>query len=164
MKSISAEVKIDNIKNQLSVDCDKNKHTILIKKIHPDAIIPMKAHSTDSGYDLYSVENVILRPNEWKYISTGIALKPPAGFDFEIRPRSGLAKYFLVHFGTIDPDYRGEIKVLTRNISDTIKKIEKGERIAQLILNKKYESNIEIVNELDKTERGESGFGDSGRF
>jgi dUTP pyrophosphatase len=138
----------------------------LIKKIHPDAIIPMKAHSTDSGYDLYSVENVILRPNEWKYISTGIALKPPAGFDFEIRPRSGLAvKYGITIInspGTIDADYRGEVKIAVINLGKAEYTVNRGDRIAQMVIKKVCQAVIEQADKLNSTKRNSGGFGHTG--
>lgn len=125
-----------------------------------------KAHSTDSGFDLKSVEEFSLEPGEIRLISTGIKLALPKGYEAQVRPKSGLSsKGFMVYLGTVDNEYRGEIKVIAQN--NSIKKIDikDGQKIAQIVFNKL--DNIELLelsNIQEDTERGEGGFGSTGKF
>ena len=125
-----------------------------------------KAHSTDSGFDLKSVEELSLEPGEIKLISTGIRLALPKGYEAQVRPKSGLSsKGFMVYLGTVDNEYRGEVKVIAQN--NSIKKIDikDGQKIAQIVFNKL--DNIELLelsNIQEDTERGEGGFGSTGKF
>ena len=125
-----------------------------------------KAHSTDSGYDLKSVEEFSLEPGEIKLIPTGIKLALPKNYEAQVRPKSGLSsKGFMVYLGTVDNEYRGEIKVIAQN--NSIKKIDikDGQKIAQIVFNKL--DNIELLELSDiqeDTERGDGGFGSTGKF
>jgi dUTP pyrophosphatase len=139
---------------------------IRIKKLHPDAILPAYAHgpAEDAGLDLRSVERVVLEPGTAQAVPTGLAIELPAGYEAQIRPRSGLGlKHSLtVNFGTIDPGYRGEIRVVMFNLGRAAYTVEKGDRIAQLVV-ARYEAIQWEEAELGESVRGAGGFGSSGR-
>ena len=150
---------------------------IQFKKLHSDAKTPVKAKSGDMCYDLFSCEDVhvIRRYNNitttesyystWALpvkISTGIAIGLPDGFGAKIEGRSGLASKGIFPIGgVIDSDYCGEIKVILVSLSGTFN-INKGDRIAQLKIEKIHNFEWEEVDELLQTERGEAGFGSTG--
>jgi dUTP pyrophosphatase len=139
---------------------------IRIKKLHPDAHLPAYAHGPkeDAGLDLRAVEQVVLRPGGAQAVPTGLAIELPPGYEAQVRPRSGLAlKHSLtVNFGTIDPGYRGEIRVVMFNLGREDYTVEKGDRIAQLVIGQ-YESIQWEEAELGDSARGAGGFGSSGR-
>jgi dUTP pyrophosphatase len=139
---------------------------IRIKKLHPDAALPLYAHSPveDAGLDLCAVESVVLAPGLAQAVPTGIAIELPPGYEAQVRPRSGMAfKHSLtVNFGTIDPGYRGEIRVIMFNLGRADYTIEKGDRIAQLVI-ARYEAVEWVEGELGDSSRGAGGFGSSGR-
>ena len=139
---------------------------IRIKRLHPEAALPVYAHGPmeDAGMDLRAVESVVLSPGVAQGVPTGIAIELPPGYEAQVRPRSGMAlKHSLtVNFGTIDPGYRGEIRVIMFNLGRADYKIEKGDRIAQRVI-AKYESIDWEEGELADSERGAGGFGSSGR-
>jgi dUTP pyrophosphatase len=139
---------------------------IRIKKLSPDAILPSYAHGADedAGLDLRALERVVLRPGAAQAVPTGIAIEIPTGYEAQVRPRSGLAlKHSItVNFGTIDPGYRGEIRVIMFNMGGADYTVEKGDRIAQLIV-ARYESIDWEEGELGGSARGSGGFGSSGR-
>jgi dUTP pyrophosphatase len=139
---------------------------ILIKKLHPEAHPPAYAHGPleDAGLDLRAVERVVLEPGVAQAVATGIAIELPAGCEAQVRPRSGMAlKHSLtVNFGTIDPGYRGEIRVVMFNLGRASYTVEKGDRIAQLVV-ARYEAIEWEEGELGDSARGEGGFGSSGR-
>lgn len=143
---------------------------ILIHKLYSDAFVPKLQTSGSVGYDLYSYcpEKIIIEPQERKFIPTGIRISLPLGYDAEIRPRSGLANNFFIIIpnspGTIDNDYRGEILIGLMNLGKEVFIVEHKMRIAQLVIRKTYHFEIEEVEELDPTERGEGGFGSTGLF
>jgi dUTP pyrophosphatase len=138
-----------------------------IKKLNPEAIIPAYQTKEAAGFDLHSIENVVLKPGERKLIGTGLAFEIEYGYEVQIRPRSGLAfKHGITVLnspGTIDSDYRGEIKVLLINHSDEEFEIKKGDRIAQAVVAPVIQAEIVEVEELSSTERGEGGFGSTGK-
>ena len=109
----------NDIEREVDAMLNENKVTIGFKRLSDDAILPTKAHPTDSGYDLYAAEDVIIEPGETVIVSTGIAVELPAGYEAQVRPRSGItAKTKLrVQLGTIDNAYRGEIGVIVDNIA-----------------------------------------------
>lgn len=119
-----------------------------------------------AGMDLHSTEVVELAPLERKLVSTGVRMAIPPGFEGQVRPRSGLALKKGISMvntpGTIDNDYRGEIKCLLINLSNEPVVLEKGERIAQLVIVPVSQAYLEVVDQLDDTERGEGGFGSTG--
>lgn len=94
--------------------------TIKIKRLHPDAVLPKKAHEGDAGFDLVAVEDVIIEPGETALVPTGIAVEMPDGFELQVRPRSGitLKTNLRVQLGTVDSNYRGEIGVIVDNSFD----------------------------------------------
>jgi dUTP pyrophosphatase len=140
---------------------------IKINKTNPEAKIPKRANPTDAGADLFSLDKHIIQPLERKIISTGITLDIPEGYYGRIAPRSGLAVKNGVDVlaGVVDSSYRGEIKVVLYN-SDKGNTffIEPGDRIAQIIIEKHYNFEfLEVVEELSQTNRGEGGFGSTGK-
>ena len=139
---------------------------IRIKKLHPDASLPAYAHGPeeDAGLDLRAVESVVLMPGVAQGVPTGIAIELPPGYEAQVRPRSGMAlKHSItVNFGTIDPGYRGEIRVVMFNLSHIDYIVEKDDRIAQLIV-ARYEAIEWEEGDLGDSARGVGGFGSSGR-
>src|SRR5271168_536431 len=139
---------------------------IRIKKLHPDATLPNYAHGAaeDAGQDLRALERIVLRPGTAEAVPAGIAIELPPGYEAQVRPRSGLGlKHSItVNFGTIDPGYRGEIRVIMFNLGRADYAIEKGDRIAQLVV-ARYEAIEWEEGELGDSARGAAGFGSSGR-
>lgn len=139
---------------------------LLVEKIDEKAIIPFKAHDGDAGMDLFSVEEITLEPMERKLIHTGIKIQLPKNTEAQIRPRSGLAlKHGITVLntpGTIDEGYRGEIGIILINFSKEEFKIEKGMKIAQMVIKPILDLEVEEVYELTETSRGQGGFGSSG--
>jgi dUTP pyrophosphatase len=139
---------------------------IKIKKIKENAVVPKYAHHGDAGVDLYSTEDYILKPGERTLVSTGIAIAIPPGHEAQVRPKSGLALKHGISIvntpGTVDCEYRGEIGVIVINLGNEDFKIEKGNKIAQMVFNKIEEADFEEVEELDDTTRGDGGFGSTG--
>jgi dUTP pyrophosphatase len=140
---------------------------VKIKKLNPDAIIPTYAREWDAGADLYATESVEIWPGEHRLIGTGIAVEVPVGFVGLIHPRSGLAAKNGVTVlntpGTIDAGYRGELKVILINL-DKYKPftVNKGDRIAQFVLQEVAVSEFVEVEELSDSVRQDGGFGSSG--
>lgn len=141
--------------------------TLKFKKIHPDARIPQYASDGASGMDVSSVENLTLNPLERMLVPTGLTMEIPLGYEIQVRPRSGMAAKFGVTVlntpGTVDSDYRGELKVILYN-SDREKPyvVNKGDRIAQIVLQKIERAYIEEADALGETTRGSGGFGSTG--
>jgi len=136
-----------------------------IKKLTQDAVLPQYKTKQSAGMDLSSTEEAILKPMEIKLIPTGLSLEIENGFEAQVRPRSGLALKGITVLntpGTIDSDYRGEVKVILMNFSKEEFKINKGDRIAQLIIAKVEQAIIKESGELGSTERGSGGFGSTG--
>lgn len=176
-----------------------------IKQLTADAIVPTRANPSDSGLDLYAAEDIVVEPGATAIVKTGIAIALPAGYEAQIRPRSGItAKTKLrVQLGTIDESYRGELGIIVDNIAQdkswvegvlakaffwfkrsdtfhvkTIKtdvtsrefnyypdgtyRICKGNKLAQLVIAPYATPTVEIVDELDATDRGGNGFGSTG--
>lgn len=141
-------------------------------KIINQSIYPLPAYATSgsAGMDLKAniPEPVILKPMERQLIPTGIFIELPAGFEAQIRPRSGLAiKQGITCLnspGTVDADYRGELKVILINLSGTEQAIHPGDRIAQMVVNKIEKVEWQVVSELNQTIRNEGGFGHTGKF
>ena len=140
-------------------------------KIRNTSSHALPAYETESaaGMDLRAniEENISIKPFERKLISTGIFIELPQGFEAQVRPRSGLAlKYGITVLnspGTIDADYRGEIKVLLINLSQKEFLVENGQRIAQMIISKHEKINWEEVEVLTETQRGAGGYGHTGK-
>jgi dUTP pyrophosphatase len=119
-----------------------------------------------AGLDLCSIEEVVLAPMERRAIRTGLRLAIPAGYEGQIRARSGLALRHglaLVNApGTIDADYRGELQILMINLGSDVVQLRQGERLAQLVISPVVQAQIVEVTTLDETERGDGGFGSTG--
>lgn len=143
---------------------------LFIKKVEGAKDLPLPKFMTNgaAGMDLYANvnEEVVIAPGTIKLIGTGIAIAIPNGYEGQIRPRSGLAiknGISLVNTpGTIDSDYRGEINIIMINFGEKPFIINRGDRIAQMIINKIEIPSIIEVNELDNTNRGAGGFGSTG--
>lgn len=131
--------------------------------------LPEYKTALSAGMDLTANinESIELKPLERRLIPTGLFIELPAGYEAQVRPRSGMAlKHGLTCLnspGTIDADYRGEIGVIIANVSNDVYTIEDGERIAQLVIAKHETISWEEVTTLDETERGEGGFGSTGK-
>lgn len=139
---------------------------IKIKRLSATAHIPQKATPDSAGYDLYSDETILLPAKGYIAVSTGISMEMPPNMEAQVRPRSGLAiKHGITVLnspGTIDADYRGEVKVLLINFSDKDFLIEKETRIAQMIFSTVSSTILEEVDNLKETQRGSGGFGSTG--
>lgn len=141
--------------------------TLPIKRLDPTVELPSYAYAGDAGLDLRANEDVVLAPHERRLISTGLAIAIPEGYAGFIQPRSGMALKKGLSMantpGLIDAHYRGELKVLAINLDhETPIVIERGERIAQLVIQKVPVVMLQEVQELDETDRGAGGFGSSG--
>ncbi len=141
---------------------------IKLKKLDKTLNIPKQAHDGDAGYDLISAIDTTILPGERKLIPTGIALQIPDGYGGFVQPRSGLAIKHGISLvntpGLIDSSYRGEIKVIMINLDKSESfSINRGDKIAQLVIQKVADCQFEEVDELSVTERGSSGFGSTGR-
>lgn len=137
-----------------------------VKKLHSDAVIPQYATSGSAGFDISANEEVMIHSGQCKAISTGLAFAIPEGYELQIRPRSGLSlkTYLRVIIGTVDSDYRGEVRIIMENTGDDSKRITKGERIAQGIIAPIQQVVFDEVTELDETDRGAGGFGSTGKL
>jgi dUTP pyrophosphatase len=148
----------------------KNKNfqppAMRFKKLTENAQLPGYATSEAAGMDIRSNAEMVIGAGLYAMVSTGLSVEIPAGYELQVRPRSGLAAKFGVTVlnapGTIDSDYRGEIKVLLVNHGKQPFEIKIGDRIAQLVLARALQGKIEEVVELTATQRGEGGFGSTG--
>lgn len=142
------------------------EQVVRFKKLTPDAVLPSYAHPGDAGMDLTSIEEVELPPGEIRLVKTGLAMALPSGTEAQVRPRSGLAAKHGVTVantpGTIDEGYRGEICVILVNLGKAPFRVEKGMRIAQMVIAPVLRAGVAEVTELSDTERGTGGFGSSG--
>ena len=143
---------------------------ILIKRLSNKVSLPKYETDGSSGMDLSAnVESTVsVPPGKIAIIPTGLALSIPKGYEIQIRPRSGIAAKKHVSVlntpGTIDADYRGEIKVILINHSKELFTVEKGQRIAQLVICPVIQVQLKEVDNLDETKRGEGGFGSTGKY
>ena len=128
--------------------------------------IIQKAHDTDSGYDLKTTRPFKLLPNQVKLIPTSLYLELDKHIEAQVRPKSSIsAKGVIVHFGTVDSDYRGEVKVVMQNLNQHGVEFEAGQKIAQIVFNEKTEVVLEQTNTISNdTDRGIGGFGSTGAF
>ena len=159
---------------------------VRFKKLYENSILPSKAHETDAGFDLYAnsfhtidksgngkitdAGNIFafrLYPGERVLVKCGFSMALPNGYEAQIRPRSGMALKYGIGVvnspGTIDSSWRGECGVILINFSEVCHEIILHERIAQMVINKLPDVEIVEVDSLDETDRGENGFGSSGR-
>ena len=146
-----------------------SKVTVAISRTEGAKAFPLPAYATpaSAGVDLRSVERRVLLPGERALVPTGISIALPLGYEAQVRPRSGLALNHGITLpnspGTIDADYRGEIKVILLNLGDAPFTIEPGDRIAQMIVAPVSQVNWAEADLLDETERSEGGFGSTGK-
>ena len=135
-----------------------------IQKINPEIKIPSYAHSGDAGMDLYAADDVIIKSSERKVVATGMKMEIPAGYVGLIWDKSGLAskKGLKIMGGVIDSTYRGEVGVVIINLGDQEYQVEKNTKIAQMLVQKVENVEIEEVNDLENSSRGDGGFGSSG--
>lgn len=142
--------------------------TVKVSRIRPDAILPWKATSESAGYDLYSClqEDLIIPPSCTVLIPTGIVMEIPAGYEGQIRPRSGMVlkqNFFIPNSpGTIDADYRGEIQIIGSNWGTEDILIAHGQRVAQIVFHQVPHICLQETDSLSDTKRGDGGFGHSG--
>lgn len=134
---------------------------------NPDLPLPERATEHAAGYDVRSAEaDVTLEPGEIRLVGTGLVMELPEGVECQVRPRSGLALRHGVTLpnspGTIDPDYRGELRVIMQNLGAEAVTLARGERIAQLVFARFEAPEIAETSELSETARGEGGFGSTG--
>ena len=138
--------------------------TLQIKQLSPNATLPTRNFQTDAGLDIYASEDTIVTHTHAVIIPTGIAINIPAGYEGTIRPRSGksVKTNLRVVLGTIDAGFNGEIGVIADALDRSSYLVQRGEKIAQLVLTKVELPSLEIVDQFEsKTERGSKGFGSS---
>jgi len=142
--------------------------TVEVKRLPHGAGLPLPAYATDgaAGMDVVSAEDVTLAPGARHAVATGLSMAIPPGYEIQVRPRSGLALKHGISVpntpGTIDSDYRGELKVILINLGPEPFAIARGDRVAQLVLAPVVQATWHEVAELDATARGEGGFGSTG--
>jgi dUTP pyrophosphatase len=141
---------------------------VQLKRLPHGEGLPLPAYATSgaAGMDVVSAEDVTLAPAARHAVATGLSMAIPAGYEIQVRPRSGLALKHGISVpntpGTIDSDYRGELKVILINLGSEPFVIARGDRVAQLVLAPVVQAAWDEVDELDATERGEGGFGSTG--
>lgn len=136
---------------------------IQVKKLHPEATLPERAHSNDAGADLFAIEKVEIMPHSSAKIKTGIAIALPENTAGFIWGKSSIeSKGMKIMAGLIDEGYRGEIIVCVFNLTNETKTIDKGKKIAQLVVKPVYHPAFAETNELSESKRGAGGFGSTG--
>jgi dUTP pyrophosphatase len=135
-----------------------------VVKYDSSAALPRRAHSEDAGWDLSSVENLVIPDGAWSLVDTGLGISVPPGTYGRVAPRSGMSmRGIMVNAGVIDRSYTGRVKVLLHNLSPDPITISKGDRIAQLILERISSSAVLMeVEALEESDRGDGGFGSTG--
>lgn len=142
---------------------------IALKRLPHGEDLPPPAYATEgaAGMDVVAAEDLTLAPGARHAVATGFAMAIPVGYEVQVRPRSGLAlKHGITCLntpGTIDSDYRGEVKVILANLGDAPFEVKRGERIAQLVPAPVQYATLDLVDDLDATTRGSGGFGSTGR-
>lgn len=140
---------------------------IKFKKLSPAAIIPSYTHPGDAGADLVAIDSHILPPLQRLAVPTGLAVEIPQGYEMQVRPKSSLALHHGVTLlnapGTVDAGYRGEIKVILINLGQATFEISPGQRIAQIVIAPVMQAEFAIVETLSDSQRGEGGFGSTGK-
>lgn len=147
-------------------DRDLGAVPLCIKRLRPDVELPSYAHPGDAGLDIRSAEEVILQPGERALLGTGFAMALPEGYAAFVQPRSGLAAKHGISIvntpGLIDCHYRGEVKVILVNLGREPFRVNKGDRIAQMVIQRVERAEVLEVEKLEDTARGERGFGSTG--
>lgn len=136
-------------------------------RLQPDAVLPEYKTEGASGADVSAIETIDIPPGQVRAVNLGFAVSIPAGYEIQVRPRSGLALNHSVTVlnapGTVDSDYRGPMKVILANLGKQTFFVNKGDRIAQLVVNRVYQSDFIEVSSLGETARSTGGFGSTGR-
>ena len=139
---------------------------LAFKRVNPDAVLPSYAHPGDAGMDLRSVDDAVIPPGGRTRVHTGLVVNLPSGYEAQVRPRSGLALKNGVTVlntpGTIDAGYRGEVGVILANFGAEPFAVNKGDRIAQLVVAPVTFAEIVETESVDDTDRGVGGFGSTG--
>lgn len=137
-----------------------------VKRLYADAMVPAYAHPGDAGLDLFAYADLVLEPGASAVVKTGVAIALPPGTEGQVRPRSGLAAKHQISVlntpGTIDEGYRGEVGVILVNFGKAAFHVEKGMKIAQLVVKPVLRVDVRDVENLDETSRGAGGFGSTG--
>lgn len=136
--------------------------SLKIKKLDEDAIVPVRKSKGAAGYDLASPITTVIPPHTIQKIDLKIACAIPEGFCGKIATRSSVNLKQITIEGVVDSDYRGSVGLMVNNQSDSALEVYRGDRLAQLILEKITTPEVEVVDDLDETERGEGGFGSTG--
>jgi len=159
------------LKKKKGSNVGENKDEILVikvKRLDKELPLPRRAYPTDSGWDLYSREDVTIPPKSYKAVNCGVIFSMPPEVECQVRGRSGFAfKGVFTHFGTVDSNFRGEVGPILFNMNDFPFQIHKGERVCQVVFMPKlgkYYKDIQLieVDEVDETDRGSNGFGSTG--
>ena len=133
--------------------------------LEPDAYLPTRAHGLDAGYDIYSREDAVVYAGDSWTFDTGVHMAIPKGYVGDVKSKSGMMmKYGIITDGTVDAGYTGSIRVKLFNLSRCAVSIVKGQKIAQIVIKKILTPALEVVDQLEETERGENGFGSTGKF
>ena len=142
--------------------------SVKFKRLEQDAVVPQYQSTNASGLDLVALEDTIIPSGGWRAVRTGLAIELPTGYEGQVRPRSGLAINHGVTGlnapGTIDADYRGEVKVALINHGGQSYLVHAGERMAQLVVSPVASAEVLEVEQLTATDRGGGGFGSTGRL
>jgi dUTP pyrophosphatase len=148
------------------METQMNKVKLKVKKLHPDAILPSYGHVGDSGLDLYSVEDILIKAGERVLVHTGIAMEYPSGYCTLIWDKSGLAANSGIKTmgGVFEHVYKGEYKIIMFNTTKEDYQVKKGQKIAQVLIQPIITAEVEEVQELSESTRGASGFGSTGMF
>jgi dUTP pyrophosphatase len=156
-KSVNKKIKVEKKEGKKGINLN-------FLKLSKEAEAPEYALDTDAGFDLKALENVSIFPFDQKKVSTGIAVEIPEGYVGIVRDRAGIVQKMNVHTvaGTFDSGFRGEVSIMLVNMNDKSVEIEKGMRIAQIILIPIVKAKITEVKKLSETKRGEKGFGSTG--
>lgn len=148
------------------MDSATNQRILKVKKLDAGAMLPQYAHEGDAGMDVFSNEDTVIEPGDSKLVRTGIAIELPDSTEAQVRPRSGLAAKFGITVlntpGTIDTGYRGEVGIILINHGKKSFHVEKGARIAQMVVKPVLRVQVAEVAELSDTKRGAGGFGSTG--
>lgn len=144
------------------------KMIIKVKRLDKELPLPKRAHPDDSGFDLYSREDIVIPPRSFTLVNCGVVFEMPFDVECQVRGRSGFArKGIITHFGTVDSGFRGEVGPILYNFTSSPFRIKRGDRVCQVVfvsrLGKEY-SDIELVevDEVSSTQRGANGFGSTG--
>jgi dUTP pyrophosphatase len=144
----------------------KLKRKIEITKVNENAVVPSYQTISAAGFDFHSVVSELIMPGETKLIGTGLAFAVPEGLELQVRPRSGISAKTGIRVanapGTVDADFRGEVKIILTNTGNLPYTVNVGDRVAQGVICPVYQAEFCIVDSLESTERGDKGFGSTG--